>query len=69
MSKEKIRELEKTLSSTRATAIILHASRQKVWLWRKGVAHFTDAELLTLEKFLTAKLKERVQALAELTAI
>lgn len=69
MSEEKLQELERTLSSTRATAVILRISRQKVWLWRKGVAHLTDAELLTLEKFLTAKLNERVQTLAELTRI
>ena len=67
MTEDQIRKLEKSESSLRKTGNLLGTSGNRIWLWRHGVAKLTPAELVVLEKFLTSKLRERVQALGELT--
>ncbi len=67
MVEEKLRELEESLSSTRTTALVLGTPRQRVWMWRKRVARFTDAELSTLGRYLTRRLSESVAKLEHIT--
>ena len=66
MTELKLQELSSELSTLRETGEVLHCSRQKVWLWWKGVAHFNNAELVVLEQFLAKKLSEHVAKLDRL---
>jgi hypothetical protein len=68
-TEQKLIEISKSQASLREAGEVMGCSRQKVWLWQKGVARFTDLELAKLEAFLTARLSEHLATLEQVTRV
>lgn len=66
MSEQQIRELEIELNSVSETARVAGCSKNKAWLWRRGIGRFSPKQMKAVEGFLLRRLKERLSRFGEI---
>jgi hypothetical protein len=63
LSEDKLRLLDKELSSLRSTGRVLNTSYTRVRHWHLGIIRFSDLELKKLSEYLMERLRQHITRL------